>query len=332
MKTPAKLKPSEMSAEVRSMIDLRHQAEQRGHFEPLGRLLSIDTAHGTIEFEIQQGQAAGPDLARAVPTGYQISEIYPEEGKVTQPVADLNTLLVLGAWAGLPALRRNSAVPCPKCKHICEVCRGTGKKQCEGLDCGGRGYTLGKWASCPGPGCHKETGNYKADCATCAGSDVRGMMRELVDCLMCKGTGMMTCSACRGTKKRSTGRVNGSLDWRLPACKACGGTGLKGEMVAQPLEKFTNAELQTYKHNPKYLSGVHGPGCGKGQILLALGPIHSFSLKDFTTAKLRTFEVSPDALGDYLMLLVPKVLRGSRSKAYLVGGVVREVGSGERVA
>ena len=32
------------------------------------------------------------------------------------------------------------------------------------------------------------------------------------------------------------------------------------------------------------------------------------------------------------MLLVPKVVRGSRSKAYLVGGVVREVGSGERVA
>jgi hypothetical protein len=317
MKTSAKLKPSEMSAEVRSMIDLRHQSEQRGHFEPLGRLLSIETAHGTIEFGTLQGVATGPDLAQiSIPN----ETVEKPQFEQVQSFSLNPALLVLGAWTGLPALRRNSTVPCPKCKHACEVCHSTGKKQCEGLDCGGRGYTLGKWVSCPGPGCHKDTGNYKPDCATCAGSDVRGMMREMVPCLMCKGTTMMTCSACRGTKKRSTGLVNGSLDWRLPACKACGGTGLKGELVAQPLEKFTNAELV---HTTNHVT-EHG--------ILALGPIHSFSLKDFTTAKLRTFEVSSDALGDFLMLLVPKVLRGSRSKAYLVGGVVREVGSGERVA
>lgn len=284
------------------MIDLRHQSEQRGHFEPLGRLLTLETAHGVIQFGTQQGEGIGPDLAHSVCADESCT-------------IDDNALLVLGQWTGLPALRRNSQTPCPRCKHTCEICGGTGKKQCEGLDCGGRGWTNGNWLPCPGPDCYKDTGQFKPTCVTCATSEVRGMIREQVPCLMCKGTKVMICSGCKGTKKRSTGRINGSLDWRLPACKACAGTGWKGEWVAQDVKKFTNAQLDPLK----WQDGKKWPA----QTLLALGPIHDFTVKDFTTLRLRSFEVSPDSKGDYLMLLVPKVLRG-RAKAYLVGGVVRE--------
>ena len=324
-KRQSNINPTEMSSDVRAMIDARHQAEQRGHFEPLGRLSSIETAHGLIEFGTLQGVGTGPDLAYAmmdVPGGVPKNLPDPVPGKF----ADWNTLLVLGAWLGLPALRRNSCAPCPKCKHVCEVCAGTGKKQCEGLDCGGRGYTLGKWVSCPGPGCHKDTGNYKQDCVTCMGSDVRGMIRENVVCLMCHGEkgadgfSVMTCSACRGTKKRSTGRVNGSLDYCMPVCKGCGGTGFKGELIPQALEKFANATLI---HNVASKLGRRMGGVRPAE-MLALGPIHSFDVKDFATGKLRTFDVSQDVAGDFMHLLVPKVARGSRSKAYLVGGVVYE--------
>ena len=327
MKTPAKPKPLEMSAEVKAMIDVRHSAEQRGHFEPLGRLLHLETAHGMIEFPTEQGEGTGPDLALCSPL--QLSEkdardvdFRMSEREKTEELEKYG-LLILGAWRGLPPLRRNLQkngvnVPCPRCQHTCDICGGTGNKQCEGVDCGGRGWISGKWIDCPGPRCKADTGKYKADCVTCANSQVRGLMVKEVVCPMCKGSKVMTCSACRGTKKRSTGHVNGSLNWESPACKACGGTGWKGELVTQDLKKFTNALLLKID---RYATPV-SKQISSGEFL-ALGPIHSFTLKDFTTLRLRMFDVSPDAHGDYLMLLVPKTPRGN-SRAYLVGGVVRE--------
>ena len=74
MTTAKNPKPSEMSPEVRAMLDLRHQAEQRGHFEPLGRLLSLDTGHGVIEFGTQQGEATGPDLAIVCAIGGEVAK------------------------------------------------------------------------------------------------------------------------------------------------------------------------------------------------------------------------------------------------------------------
>ena len=44
------MKTSTMSDEVRDMIGVRHLAEQRGHFEPLGRLQWLRTEHGMIQF------------------------------------------------------------------------------------------------------------------------------------------------------------------------------------------------------------------------------------------------------------------------------------------
>jgi hypothetical protein len=313
------VKSSAISSDLRDMIDVRHQAEQRGQFEPVGRLLSLDTAHGLIEFGIQNGEYAGPDLGET-----DFLEHPSHKDPTTHvPLQIGAALLVLGQWLGLPAIRKNSTTPCVKCKRVCDVCAGTGMKLCEGVGCGGRGFVPGKFVSCPEPGCHSDTGQFKAGCKTCGGSDVKGMIREQNICLMCLGVKgpdgftIMKCSACRGSGKRSTGRVNGSLDYRLPACKACGGTGWQGKLVAQDTAKFTNAQLDPLK----WRDGKTWPT----QTMLALGPIQSFTIKDFADNRIRTFGVLRDEQGDYLNLLVPKTVRNSpRCKAYLVGGVVRE--------
>jgi hypothetical protein len=309
---------SVLSSDLRDMIDVRHQAEQRGHFEPIGRLLTLDTGHGLIEFGIHNGECAGPDLG--IVHGFDLNCTKEDPLGLKR---EGEPLLVLGQWLGLPAIRKNSTIPCVKCKRVCDVCAGTGRKLCEGLGCGGRGFVPGKFISCPEPGCHRDTGQYKPDCKTCGLSDVKGMIREQVLCLMCLGVPgpdgftIMKCSACRGSGKRSTGRVNGSLDYRLPPCKACGATGWKGELVKQDVEKFLYAQLDPLK----WEDGKKWPE----QTMLALGPIQSFMIKDFAENRVRAFGVLPDESGEYLNLLVPKVLRDSpRCKAYLVGGVVRE--------
>jgi hypothetical protein len=308
MAVAIKAKPTEMSDDVKSMVDLRHSAEQRGHYSPLGRLLSAITQHGTIVWPSERGEGVGPDLAIASPVD-QIEN--PDAG--WQAWAD--AFLVLGQWLGLPALRRNSNLPCPRCRHACDICDGSGKKQCEGLGCGGTGLVSSGPMECTGPDCAAQTGKFKADCVKCGGT---GQLTKLTTCAMCCGSGKMTCSRCRGTAMFSTGRVDGSLDYQLPACRACGGTQWKGKFERQDPAKFTNAMLATSGQQP------NGNGYRQVPRYLALGPIQSFVIQDFQTSKPRQFEVSADEKGDLLFLLVPASPRQKPQKAYLVGGVVRE--------
>ena len=288
-----------MTPEVRSMIDLRRSAEQRGHYSPLGRLVYLLTDHGRIEFPAQDGEWTGPDLAL---TEMKYSQDAADEGQTG--------FLVLGQWTGLPALRKLTSEPCPKCRHACDLCDGTGKKQCEGLDCGGRGWIRGAWLVCPGPGCTKETGNFNPECKECGGA---GQIREKAECPMCKGTKLMTCPRCRGTLKFSTGRTGGAIDYHAPECRFCDGTGYQCAMQKQDVKIFTNATLVMPRTRQ----------CGaKG--FLVLGPIRAFALSDYQTSDVRIFDVSPDSAGDLLVLLVPRGARQRPHKAYLVGGVVRE--------
>jgi hypothetical protein len=299
--------PSEMSSDVRVMIDLRHDAEQRGHYAPLGRLLYLETAHGMISWPSHDGEGVGPDLALAV------LSVEAERAKYDFKKGLDFESIVLGQWMGLPALRKNSTTPCAKCRHACDVCDGSGKKQCEGLNCGGRGTVPGKFMLCPAPKCSEQTGKINpAGCEHCGNS---GQVAEMIVCPMCCGSKLMTCSRCRGKGKFSTGRVNGSLDWQLPKCKACAGTGWKGKLEKYDLNKFINAELVRSSSSKRR---------GAAQHWLVLGPIISLALLDYATGRTRTFEVSADEAGDLLVLLVPASPRQKPQKAYLVGGVVRE--------
>lgn len=284
-----------MTDEVRDMIALRHSAEQRGNFEPLGRLQWLKTEHGIIHFPVldtRVGEGCGPDLAFA-----------------TEPMVQQGELIVLGFWDGLPPLRVNSDKPCPRCRRKCFVCDGKGVKLCE--LCGGKGWNPGPFVLCAAPGCTKATGNFNPNCATCKG---RGEVAPELECLMCHGEkrdgfAVMTCAKCKGSGKYSTGRNGGSDDFEhAPKCTACDGTTLSGKWVPQDVKKFRNAQLAGER----------------GRIFDVLGPIREFALRDVRTMKTRLFAVEQDSAGDYLVLIVPKSKRQRPQKAYLVGGVVRE--------
>ena len=288
---------------MREMVNVRHSAEQRGNFEPLGRLQWLNTEHGMIRFPAVNGEGCGPDLACVMmPT-----------------CVDWNTLCVLGLWEGLPPLRVNTTKPCPKCRHACDVCDGSGKKLCE--LCGGRSWIPGPWLPCPGPGCSKDTGNFKGDCVTCHGS---GQVPEQVKCKGCEGSTLQTCSRCIGTGKYSTGRVNGSVDWDIaPQCKACSGSTNVGEWRRQDEKRFVNAHLcygpelsNPRRQRPTALKNPRN--------YLVLGPIREFAIQDPRTSRTRIFDVGADAAGDLLVLLAPSRPTMKPQKAYLVGGVVRE--------
>jgi hypothetical protein len=309
-----------MSPEVKAMIDVRHQAEQRGNFSPLGRLMYIDTAHGRIEFPAENGDGVGPDLAFLLRQTLlpSVADEMRESGIQVE-----SALLVLGAWAGLPPLRRNSGKPCPKCRHDCDICDGSGKKQCEGFGCGGNGWIPGPWKLCPAPGCSAQLGKPNpSGCEVCRGA---GQIPEELPCRMCKGTKIMTCSRCRGTGKFSTGFINGSTDWRLPKCKACGGSSYQGTHQMQDVAKFTNAELVSLSRT----SPSARPDTKKH---LVLGPIYSLCVSDFESSRARVFDVGVDSAGDLLVLIVPANARQKPQKAYLVGGVIREHGEMTRSA
>jgi hypothetical protein len=306
-----------MQPEVRSMIDVRHQAEQRGHFAPLGRLLYLETAHGTIQFPVEMGEGTGPDLAFVL---RQMA--IPEVRDESQP--DGNTLVVLGEWLGLPPVRRSSDMPCLLCKHDCDICDGGGKKICEGYQCGGTGWVPGPFQLCTAAGCSAEKGRPNPEgCEVCHGA---GQVPEHLVCPMCEGTKLMTCSRCKGTGKFSTGFQGGSLDYKSPQCDACQGTGYQGMYVMQDVKKFTNAVLQytvtAFRSNLK--SGRKNVRHGSRQEMLVLGPIHRFAVSDFQSSRTRLFDVNADSLGDFLVLLVPATARQKPQKAYLVGGIIRE--------
>lgn len=307
--TVTKHKPVEMSDEVKAMVQLRHSAEQRGEFEPQGRLQWMQTEHGTIRFPATvNGEGCGPDLALVQRFVKDVGAL--KEWEV--PESDRGgALIVLGQWQGLPALRVNSSKPCPKCRHACDVCDGSGKKLCE--LCGGQTWLPGPFVPCPGPGCVRDTGGFAKgriadNCATCRGN---GHIPEHLPCTMCKGSKQMTCSRCQGTGKYSTGRVNGSVDWDVsPKCKACAGTCFVGKWEKQDVKKFANATLRQRLKRGK-------------RDFFVVGPIREFAIRDPQTLRTRIFDVGQDAAGDFLVLLLPAGVT-QFPKAYLVGGVVRE--------
>ncbi len=307
-----------MTDEVREMLQVRHEAEQRGNYEPLGRLQWLRTEYGLIRFPAIDGALCGPDLA-----------VHRDHSLEEESIGPQPAWIVLGEWTGLPPLRVNTAKPCPKCRHACDVCDGSGKKLCE--LCGGASWIAGNWLPCPGVGCSKETGNFKSDCLTCRGT---GQVREHNACTMCKGEmrngfSVTICTRCAGTGKFSTGRAKGSIDFDDAAkCKACDGSTFVGEWKRQDEKQFANAMLSV---GPEIVNKKRGT-LKNPRIFNVLGPIQQFGIQHPRNSRGRIFDVGPDAAGDLLVLLVPGRPTMKAQKAYLVGGVVREREEERRVS
>jgi len=303
MPAVAKSKPSEGFSELRSMLEVRRQAEQRGHFEPLGRLLYLKTERGNMLWPVEDGECQGPTVAALVVDG-------------PNPFPDF---LLLGPWLPLPPVRVQSSKPCPKCLHVCEVCKGAKIKQCEQAGCGGRGtVAVDGQIACDAPGCSGETGAIKiGGCVKCRNT---GTLPRYDHCAMCDGTGKMKCPRCRGRGQVATGKVRGSIDWKAKDCPACAGTCWKGAFQPQQVEKFINAQLDPLRFPDK----IKFPPI----TMWALGPIFEMGIEDPRDHATRIFDVAQDAHGDYLMLVIPaghkRQAAASRAKAYFVAGVVRE--------
>jgi hypothetical protein len=312
MTTLTKPTRSEVDSDLRGLIDLRRQAEQRGHFEPLGRLLYLKTAHGNILWPVEDGECIGPDVATV--RGFDLNATT-EDPLGTNRGDDC--FILLGPWLPLPPVRAQSSKPCPKCLHVCDICGGEKIKQCEMVSCGGKGTVSGGPIPCPGKDCSAATGRINpAGCEVCHNA---GHIPEQRPCPMCKNTGKMVCPRCRGRGKISTGKVRGSVDWKADDCAACHGSGWKGAWKPQNVEKFINAKLDPMRMR----DGKKFPPLP----MWALGPIYEFGIEDPSSHQTRIFDVGTDSVGDYLMLLIPaghKRQAIPKAKAYLVGGVVRE--------
>lgn len=189
-----------------------------------------------------------------------------KEGPVLGIVPRSDQLIVTGEWKGIPPKWDDTDEFCPDCQTPCDVCKVSGKKACEAYQCGGAGK-LPNGQACP----------------------------------VCKGTGQMICSTCRGTTNRPTGNKNGSTNWRDPSCETCGGSKFKHAEIPQPIEPFVNARVGS---------------------MLALGPIIRFAIESVGGAGTppEVFDVEADPDGQHLVLLLTSAQPGA--EAFLLGGVL----------
>src|SRR6266446_1819600 len=166
--------------ELQQMLQQLRDTVRTRRFSLIGRLSRV--------------QVVRPDGAKTID--------FRKEGPVLGFAIGTEQIVVTTAWAGLPPRWDDTDELCPACSSACDVCGASGKKVCEGFKCGGSGKVPLPMVACPAPDCLSATGKIKPGCVQCGGN---GMFVPKGDCAMCSGSGKMTCSVCRGTKKRPTG-------------------------------------------------------------------------------------------------------------------------------
>ncbi len=287
------IKP-QINPEVVIMMTARHEAHRRGNYVVLGSVSLLQTAHGVLRFPVAGGVATGPTI-----------------GYVTDSESKPNPqqLVVLTSWEGVPDLREKTDKFCTACLADCDNCGATGKKICEGVGCGGSGWTPGPFEQCGAPGCAKDAGKFNPSCEVCHGS---GQIVPHLECLMCKGTGKMICPVCKGETRYATGIKGGAKDWTLGKCETCHGEQRQAFVKPQPIEAFINAVFPDPKNGP----------------IIAVGPITSYivdltqEMREQENTVVKIFDVKEDAAGDHLFLLIDTA--SNPPWPYLVGGLLLE--------
>jgi hypothetical protein len=280
-----------INPEVVKMIADRHEAHRRGFYEVMGAISQIETAAGILRFPVTGNVPSGPTIGFVT-----------EDGK-----ANAQKLIVLTAWDGIPDLFEKTEEFCQACLHDCHICGATGVKLCEGYQCGGRGWTPGPGVICPD--CAAKDGKFNPECKTCNGV---GEINPQVECIVCRGSGKMRCSFCRGKTRYSTGIKGGETDYMKGACDVCKGQQRQSIVHKQLIETHINALL---------------PDPAKGPIV-CIGPIFTFVVdltmeqQESAGTPIKVFEVKPDGAGDQLFLLVDT--SSNPNWPYLLGGTVME--------
>jgi hypothetical protein len=224
-----------------------------------------------------------------------------KEGPVLAFATGTEQLVVTSQWAGIPAKWDDTEEFCPACLSACDVCQASGKKVCEGYKCGGSGKIPLPMVSCPAAGCLAKTGKVKPHCAKCGGT---GMFVPKGDCQACAGTGVMTCSVCRGMKKRPTGIKDGSTNWRDAACVICKGSKFAHKEIPQPIEDFLDTRIGS---------------------MVALGPIVRFAVESVggEGSPPQVYDVQPDTNGQHMVILLESEQPGAG--VFMIGGVLNSV-------
>lgn len=285
---------AELTPEVSGMMRERHDAHRRGFYAVLGSISLFETARGILRFPVVDQRPTGPTI------GYVTDQ---------EKNPDPQKLVVLTEWNGLPDLNDKTEEFCPDCLADCPICNATGQKICEGLNCGGRGWTPGPLVDCDGAGCLKDSGKFNPECKKCGGF---GQLHPQLECKVCKGTGKMICSYCKGKTRYATGIKGGSTDFMVGRCPSCQGTQRMMRVQQQSLETHINALLPDPKKGP----------------IVAVGPIFSYVVdlteeqREAIGTPLKIFDVNPDAAGDRMFLLIDS--SSSPKWPYLVGGLIVE--------
>jgi hypothetical protein len=276
----SKREAKQQDSAIADFITLRAGMVQRMEYEPLGRLIQIRTQAGWIEFRRNQGPAVG---------------------RLSDGSIDL-----LDPWPVLKDHVEATQELCPDCLAPCDECGDgedgsqTGLRLC--TQCGGAKEVKAGEKPC---GCTKgaRLGAIDPACRECRGGGSLPVMKPCPRCAEfpanSEGKGQMQCPECLGTKKMSTGHLNGALPTRSGAiCPTCEGYGKKLKRTVQDLEKHLVHEPADY-----------------------LGPITAFLIKPIGEQREpEPWTCSADGDGRYLYL-VSKENFAPGTRAAFLGGI-----------
>lgn len=209
---------------VERSVERQDRARATRSFAIIGRLYSVETDRGRIQFD----QYKGPGIAQELDANGD----------------ETGSMLFVSELGDLPQLPEYSEEFCSACLQKCDVCDGNGKTGCIFAGCGGRGLVQNGEEECPD--CVKVDGHFNPACGTCKG---RGAVAKWSKCPSCKGSSKMKCDACRGIGKRPSGRPKkwtatpGSENQFCPSCR---GSQRAGKWKPQDLTKMVAGKIGNY--------------------------------------------------------------------------------------
>jgi hypothetical protein len=273
---------------VGNVIAAQDRARQLRLYNVLGRLYSLETDKGRIQFDSHKG----PGIAQ---------EIDPD-GQAT------GQLLFVSPLGELPLVPEYSEAFCPACLTKCDICNGKGKAGCIYVGCGGRGRVQAGEEACPG--CVLVKGKFDLACETCGG---HGAVPHYINCPACNGSGKADCGPCRGTGKRPSGRNKKNTEM----CAACRGSQRAGRHVPQDLAHLVVGKMGNNLVIGPVTRMIVTPVAENQEVARMASRWNNAEAS--TTAFLR-IKPERDESGQPMLVLLPLIARGQPMIPYFFGG------------
>jgi hypothetical protein len=205
--SPLKTSPKKSSQSARTPLWLR------SHIEPIRDLLRAK------EYNVM-GRLSFVSIVKPDGTGKLMD--FRRAGPFVAEAKNVNQVLLISEWVGLPPHLEASATACPDCQSDCPFCHGAEVRPCTLRYCGGTGKRIDPEKL----------------------MDFSGEKQ----CPACHGTGKVKCDACAGTGFYSTGLKDGAKydpDSRpkQPVCETCQGRRTRSTETPVNLLEFQIAQV-----------------------------------------------------------------------------------------